>query len=464
MFTNAKLIQKNWRNTLKQGQVSLVVVREGEVLYANKVSGVSGLVDCFKQDLLSGSEVYDTKIGLAAAKLLVWGKARSVFALTASQSAVNFCKANNLAVESVKQVDRLYFSNDLGGCLFEKTAFGAQRAEDLIRGLEGLGEVRVERCTKDGVFPLNYYSTSNRKTWVNLQGKWTAVRHPEMDKAIRVGRKKARTVATCEVKRGDMVVVGDGLGVYEEKVELKKGQDFGFMSSEVSAERPKEALIGRVAEIMRESRREGKRTLLVGGPAIVHTGSGKYLSGLIRSGWIDVLFGGNAIAAHDLEENYLGTSLGTEVTSGNRIEGGHHHHLRTINTIRFYGGIKNAVVAKVIKSGIFYECVRSGTKFVLAGSIRDDGPLTDVITDSVRAQMEMRKETRNGFGVALMVATTLHSVATGNLLSFDTTKIIVDDNLASVTKLADRGTNALGIVTDCAYFLSQLCNKLEVEI
>jgi len=462
---NLKNFKNTWEKALIQEGLSLVVIKSNRVLYGGNISGMSGLLECLEKGHLAGSEVYDTKIGLAAAKLLVWGGADTIHTLVASEAAIKFCRDDDVKLDYKDGVKRLYTSEDFGGCLYEKMAFKSSSLDELVDKLKLLREVRLGRCPKTCVFPLDYYSTSNRKTYVNF-GEWITVQYPEMDKAILVNRqsKTARTVASCEVKQGDWVVVGNGEGVYEEEIETSLDEKFRFMSSEVSGERPKEALVAQVADLVKANRSLGKRTLFIGGPAIVHTGSGKFLAALIREGWINVVFGGNAIATHDLEENYLGTSLGTQVKTGERIEGGHHHHLRTVNMVRYYGGIKRSVENSMVKSGIFYECVQKSVKFVLAGSIRDDGPLTDVITDAVEAQMAMREETRKGFGLAVMVATTLHSVATGNLLPYETRKVIVDDNLAAVTKLADRGTNAMGIVTDCAYFLSQLCSGLEVRV
>jgi lysine-ketoglutarate reductase/saccharopine dehydrogenase-like protein (TIGR00300 family) len=232
------------------------------------------------------------------------------------------------------------------------------------------------------------------------------------------------------------------------------------MGSEVSSERPKELIITGLAEAMRKAKEKGLKTLFVGGPAIIHTGAARHLEALISSGWIDVLFAGNALATHDIERALYGTSLGVELTTGAPTAHGHEHHLRTINTIRAAGGIRQAVEKGILTCGIMCACIRNNVDFILAGSIRDDGPLPDVITDSVRAQDAMRESVR-GVGIAIMVATTLHSVATGNLLPASVQTICVDSDADTVIKLMDRGSHqAFGLVTDCEFFLKELSLQL----
>jgi lysine-ketoglutarate reductase/saccharopine dehydrogenase-like protein (TIGR00300 family) len=324
--------------------------------------------------------------------------------------------------------------------------------------------VQLKQSPKDGVFPFEYYTTSNKKTKIFFEEKWIEVEHPEMDKGIVVDKSKHKAFCRVgnEIKKGDWVVVGED-GVDETSIEKEEDKDFGFMKSEVSGERSKEVLIAKIADTLRDVKAKKGRVLFVGGPAIIHTGASKYLAALIREGYISVLFAGNALATHDLEHHVKGTSLGVHIATAMPVKNGHHHHLHVINKIRYYGGIKQAVKNKYITGGIMYECVKHKVRYILAGSIRDDGPLPDVFTDSVEAQRAMRLETRKGFNVALMVATLLHSVATGNLLTYDTQKFIVDDNIASVTKLADRGTNAVGMVTDCVFFLGELCRQLGIN-
>jgi lysine-ketoglutarate reductase/saccharopine dehydrogenase-like protein (TIGR00300 family) len=215
-----------------------------------------------------------------------------------------------------------------------------------------------------------------------------------------------------------------------------------------------------VVDAMRETRAQEKKILIVGGPAIVHTGSAGHVAQLIKEGWIQVLFAGNALATHDIEQALYGTSLGVSLTHGEPIEHGHEHHLRAINTIRRAGGISRAVEKGILTSGIMYECVRAGVEVVLAGSIRDDGPLPEVITDILLAQDRMRQAIR-GVGFGLLIATALHSIATGNLLPAWVKVVCVDINPATVTKLNDRGTfQTIGLVTDVEPFLRSLSADL----
>jgi lysine-ketoglutarate reductase/saccharopine dehydrogenase-like protein (TIGR00300 family) len=232
------------------------------------------------------------------------------------------------------------------------------------------------------------------------------------------------------------------------------------MSSDVSSEKPKGLVIGAVAQLMKKVRAEDKKILAVVGPAVVHTGAGQDLARLVREGWIDVVFGGNAVAAHDVEAAMYGTSLGVSLTEGLPVHGGHEHHLRAINRVRAAGGLAAAVEKGVLTSGLFYEIVRAGVPFVLAGSIRDDGPLPEVMTDVMDAQRAMRAQVA-GVGLCLMLSTMLHSIATGNLLPATVHTVCVDINPAVVTKLADRGSfQAVGVVTDVGLFLGQLGNEL----
>jgi lysine-ketoglutarate reductase/saccharopine dehydrogenase-like protein (TIGR00300 family) len=232
------------------------------------------------------------------------------------------------------------------------------------------------------------------------------------------------------------------------------------MASEVSSEKPKDLVVGEVANRLRAAHAAGAKVLAVCGPAVIHTGAGPYTAALVRGGWIDVLFAGNGFATHDIESNVLGTSLGVALRDGQAIEGGHANHLRVINEVRRHGSIANAVKAGFVGGGVMYECVRRGVPFVLGGSVRDDGPLPDVYANVVEAADAMRA-LLSGVGVALMLASTLHAIATGNLLPAGVETFCVDINQAVVTKLADRGSHqALGIVTDVGLFLRTLVERL----
>jgi lysine-ketoglutarate reductase/saccharopine dehydrogenase-like protein (TIGR00300 family) len=286
-----------------------------------------------------------------------------------------------------------------------------------------------------------------------------------MDVAVRIVRDSwGVRVESCpmhRVRRGDAIVVGDaGVRVVLPPRSEVEGDAFRFMSAGVSTERPKARIIAEVAAAMRAAHAAGEKVLFVGGPAIVHSGSAPVLERLVRARWIDVLFAGNALAAHDLEAAMYGTSLGIDLARGANVPHGHQHHLRTINRVRRAGSIAAAVREGLVKSGVMHACITTPIPFVLAGSIRDDGPLPDVITDVVAAADAMRELTAD-VAVAIIVATTLHGVATGNMLPAGVATFCVDTSADSVIKLTDRGTHqAVGIVTDCEYFLGELARAL----
>src|SRR5439155_6709185 len=268
-------------------------------------------------------------------------------------------------------------------------------------------------------------------------GRWVDVENPEMDCGVVVlpdGR--VRTEPMHRVSAGDEVVLGNE-GVRVQPLERPRGTSpFEFMTSEVSSEKPKELLVAEVADRLRRARASGGKVLAVCGPAVVHTGAAPDLARLIRAGWVDVLFAGNGFAAHDIESNVLGTSLGVPLAAGGSLlEGGHSNHLRVINEVRRRGSIAAAVADGYIGSGVMYECVSRGVPFVLGGSVRDDGPLPDVQTDVVDAADAMRA-LLPGVSVALMLASTLHAIPTGNLLPAGVETFCVDINQALATKLA----------------------------
>ncbi len=316
----------------------------------------------------------------------------------------------------------------------------------------------------DGVFPENFYSTTNLTTTVQIDGQRVAVDKLEMDVAIRVTKDGAVRAEGCpmhRVKKGDVFVVGfTGVRVEPTPADEQESDEFRFMSSDVSSERPKARMIEHVAEVMRGAKATGQRILFVGGPAVIHSGSGGYVERLIAAGFIDVLFAGNALAAHDVESAIFGTSLGVELATGAPAVHGHSNHLRAINRVRRAGGIANAVRQGIIQRGVMHACATKPIPFVLAGSIRDDGPLPDVIANVIDAQDAMRANIE-GVGVAIMVATTLHSVATGNILPAHVRTYCVDNDADTVIKLTDRGTHqAVGLVTDCEFFLQSLARAL----
>jgi lysine-ketoglutarate reductase/saccharopine dehydrogenase-like protein (TIGR00300 family) len=323
-------------------------------------------------------------------------------------------------------------------------------------------ELKLKPAPKDRTLPDGFYSTTNHPTYVLLDGEWVEVEDIEMDTAIVVEPEKKR--AYCkpigEIKKGDLVVVGQS-GIRIEPPERPRGFSvFEFMRSRVSSEKPAEPLIRQIAEAILEVKRSGKKVLAVVGPAVVHTSAAPALARMIREGYIDVLYAGNALAVHDIEAQLFGTSLGVNIKTGRPAEGGHRHHLYAINEVMKAGGIAELVKQGKLKAGIMYEVIRRGIPYVLAGSIRDDGPLPEVITDVLEAQREMRRHLR-GVGLVLMMCTMLHSIAVGNILPSSVKTICVDINPATVTKLTDRGTaQALGVVTDIGVFLPMLAEEL----
>ncbi|MDQ6928378.1 MAG: TIGR00300 family protein [Actinomycetota bacterium] len=338
-------------------------------------------------------------------------------------------------------------------------------AELRIHGANPLNQAdaTVVAAELGGVLPEGFYATTNLPTEVRLGGNWVHVDNPEMDCALVVlpdGR--VRTEPMHRVRVGDAVVVGEE-GVQVRPLDRPRGVNpFEFMSSEVSSEKPKDLLVGQVADRIRAARAGGGKVLAVCGPAVIHTGAGPALARLVRGGIVDVLFAGNGFAAHDIESNVLGTSLGVAMRAGSEAGGAHGHsnHLRVINEVRRRGSIAAAVADGYVASGVMYKCVTTGVPFVLGGSVRDDGPLPDVHTDVVESADAMRS-LLPGVAVALMLASTLHAIATGNLLPAGVETYCVDINQAVVTKLSDRGSHqALGIVTDVGLFLETLTAHL----
>lgn len=349
------------------------------------------------------------------------------------------------------------------------TAKDADTLERVLRRIRRHGAVlvneedcKIEAAGKDGVFPDGFYSTTNQRTEIRIDGRWIAAQRPEMDCGIRVSpdRKSAECAPISDIRAGDLIVVGHR-GVKVEPARKPSKEDaFGFMSSDVSTEKPKGAIVRNIADCFRDVKYRGQKILVVAGPAVVHTGAAGHFVNLIESGYVNILFAGNALAVHDIEYALFGTSLGVYLDRGIPAEHGHENHMRAINTIRGHGGIRRAVERGALTKGIMHACVSHGVPFLLAGSIRDDGPLPEVITDVIEAQRKMR-EMIDGVGVALMIATMLHSIAVGNLLPSTVRTICVDINPSVVTKLADRGSfQAHGVVTDVESFLRELCGEL----
>ena len=329
----------------------------------------------------------------------------------------------------------------------------------LLHG-EDAQTVAVEQ---DGVLPAKFYSTTNLPTQVRLRGQWVTVEGIEMDVAVVVDPARGRAYGKPmhEVQVGELVVVGhDGIRVQPFE-RAREREAFAFMQSDVSSEKVKVLAIHEIARRMKETRTRDGKILFVLGPAVIHTGAGRYVAELIRRGYVQVIFGGNAIVTHDVEAALFGTSLGVDLRSGEQVEGGHRNHLRAINAIRAVGSLEKALETGLLREGLTYEAMKRNIPMVLAGSIRDDGPMPGVINDMQEAQRRMRKEVK-GVEMALMIASMLHAIATGNLLPSTVRTVVVDINPAVVTKLADRGSfQAAAVVTDAELFLRELVDALE---
>ena len=370
------------------------------------------------------------------------------------------------------KVDRLDLGREHDDESYARIAVGADDGETLqrilnrvqIHGVNPVNAVDADLrpAPADGVFPEEFYSTTNLDTEVRLDGRWHAVDRAEMDCGLVVTDGRVRTVPVYDVQAGEQVVCG-AIGVrvtLPAPAELEEGDGFAFMSSTVSSEKPQALLVRQIAERVREVKAAGDKVLWVGGPAIVHTGAAPAMVALVRAGYVDVLFAGNALATHDIEAALYGTSLGVDLNRGAGVPHGHEHHIRAINQIRRAGSIQAAVEQGVLTGGVMHALVQAGKTFVLVGSVRDDGPLPDVYTDVIEGQRAMRDELP-GVGFCVMVATMLHSIATGNILPASVPLVCVDINPATVTKLADRGSaQAVGIVTDTGLFLEQLAREL----
>lgn len=323
--------------------------------------------------------------------------------------------------------------------------------------------VQLAEAPADGVFPPDFYVSTNQQTFVHLDGKWLEVHPATMDCgiAVDVAKQEARAVKFFQVRRGMLVAVGHhGIRVMPVQRSTDRRSVFEFMASSVSSEKPKSAVVREIASEFRLAKEAGSKILVVAGPAVVHTGAGEHFEKLIEWGYVNLLFAGNALAAHDVEHALYGTSLGVYLERGALADEGHENHMRAINTIRGAGGLASAVQKGILRRGIMHACLKRKIDFVLAGSIRDDGPLPEVITDVVEAQKAMRARLE-GVTLALMMGTMLHSIAVGNLLPASVKTICVDINPSVVTKLTDRGTfQAIGLVTDIEPFLRELTQFL----
>ncbi len=341
----------------------------------------------------------------------------------------------------------------LGQVLEELVALGCRLSDQ--------HDAQLRAAEADGWVPDDFYSTTNHRTMVRRDGQWLPVAHQRMDAVIVVHDGRASCRKLRDVRRGDLVVCGvAGVRVIPEFQERDR-HGFAFMTNEISSERRVEVGVSRIATMMRDIKADGGRIAVVAGPVVVHTGGSPYFQELIRSGYVDVLLAGNALAVHDVEQAFYGTSLGVDLDTGKAIEGGHRHHMRAINAICRAGGLKPAVEQGVLQSGVMYECIKQGVDYVLAGSIRDDGPLPDTIMDLRLAQDRYAAALEN-VHMVLALSTMLHGIGVGNMLPSWVKMVCVDINPAVVTKLADRGSSqTIGIVTDVGLFLHRLAQRLK---
>lgn len=322
------------------------------------------------------------------------------------------------------------------------------------------GSVELLPSPADGVVPEDFYSTSNHPTEIRHEERWIGVERGRMDSVIVVHGGLARCIKLRDVRAGQQVVVGSsGIRVLPPAQERDRAH-FGFMSSEVSSEKRVEHVVARLVEDMSAAKAGGRKVILVAGPVVVHTGGAQPMERLLSSGLVSGLLAGNALAVHDIERALYNTSLGIHAETGEAVVDGHRNHMRAINAIRAAGGIPQAVASGLLSRGVMHCCVVENVPFILAGSLRDDGPLPEVITDMNRAQ-QAYGEMLDGAGVVLILSTMLHGIAVGNMIPSSVLTVCVDINPAVVTKLADRGSaQTVGVVTDVGLFLSLLADRV----
>jgi lysine-ketoglutarate reductase/saccharopine dehydrogenase-like protein (TIGR00300 family) len=322
------------------------------------------------------------------------------------------------------------------------------------------GEAELRPVTCDKCAPEDFYSTTNHRTYVRVGQQWIEVENQRMDAMIAVHDGRAYCRRLRDLKAGDQIVVGlRGIRVIPESKERDR-LEFAFMSNGISSERQLETAVRQTSSLVRHTVEIGKRVVVVAGPVVVHTGGVKGLASLIRGGWVKALLSGNALGVHDIEAALFGTSLGVRMSDGRQAEHGHRNHMRAINAVYHAGSVKAAVESGRLTTGALYECVKAGVPFVLAGSLRDDGPLPDTITDMNEAQDAYAAELKDA-GLVICLGSMLHSIATGNMLPGWVKVVCVDINPAVATKVSDRGTGqAIGVVADVGMFLDLLSKAL----
>ncbi|SEO27702.1 TIGR00300 family protein [Halogranum amylolyticum] len=393
---------------------------------------------------------------------------------------------------NVEAFDVGVHKEDESYCRMEIYADDAVTLQEIVHELHQIGanltdpvDAKLVAAPADQVVPKGFYSTTNHPTQVRYEGEWIEVENIEMDCAIVVepgsaseqnsegsgdvveaadGGPRAYTKVLNAIEAGDLVVT-DEAGIRVDPPERPRDSSgpFGFMQGGVSSERPSESLIRQVAEALVETKETGGKVLVVAGPALIHAGAADDLARLVREGFVDMISAGNGFATHDIERGLYGTSLGMDMETMEHPRKGHKHHIYTISEVIRAGGIAEAVDEGLVDSGIMYECVQNDVPYVLAGSIRDDGPLPDTITDAVEAQNAIREQAHEA-DMVLMLSTLLHSVAVGNCLSSTTKVVCVDINPATVTQLLDRGSSqAIGMVTDIGTFVPSLADEVLAE-
>jgi len=373
----------------------------------------------------------------------------------------------NFKISEVKIGER---RTDQSFARIDVSAATGEALDDLMRRLRQHGAEVAEKANADmaaapadGIFPADFYVTTNRQTFVRIDGKEHEVQCPMMDSAIAFDRTKqeAHTMKFGDVRKGTQIVVGHrGVRVVPVQRATSGTDVFGFLNTTLSAERPKAAIIREAAREFEAAREAGGKIVLVAGASVVHTGAAEYVEQLINWGYVNLLVAGNAFAVYDIESVLFGTALGVNLERGALADGGHENHLRAINMVRCAGGIARAVERGTLTAGIMHACVKKGADFVLTGSIRDDGPLPEVVTDSLQAQRLIRAKIE-GASLALLLGTMVHSFAVANMLPATVKILVVDINSTSVAKLTDQQTfQALGLVTDLEPFLRELVSCL----
>src|SRR5437763_11665633 len=322
--------------------------------------------------------------------------------------------------------------------------------------------VQVAAAPVDGVFPTDFYVTTNQQTFVRFDGKELEVRPAMMDSAIAVDRIKgaARAVKFFDVHKGDEIVVGhQGVRVVPVQRATTRTDVFQFINTIIDADEPKSAIIRELAGELQRARASKDKIAVVVGPAIVQTGAGQHLVRLIESRYVDRLFAGNSFAAYDVERALYGTSSGMSPDLA-FARPGHENHLRAINTIREAGGISAAVHQKILAQGVMHACVRRNVDIVLTGAIRDEGPIPGVTTDVIEAQKVMRKKLADVTHVMLL-ATVQHSLAVASMLAPSAKTVCVDIDPAAVQRAVEhQPLQSIGLVTDVEPFLQELAHYL----